>query len=59
MSDYIVQEGDDFYYWNDQDELVGPFKTLDQCEIAMDAASKWEAKDLRTVIKRMKEDMGL
>jgi hypothetical protein len=58
MSDYIVEDGKDFYYWNDQDEMVGPFKTLEQCEVAAEASSRWEAKDHQPRIRKMKETMG-
>ena len=59
MSDYIIEDKDGFYYWDDRDELVGPFKTEQQCEVALDATLRWEAKDHRPQIRKMKEDMGL
>jgi hypothetical protein len=59
MNDYIVEEPDGFYYWDETSELIGPFKTLEQCEVALDAYLKWVAKDNRPKIKKMREDMGL
>ena len=58
MSDYIVEDSEGFYYWNDQDELVGPFKTIAQCEVASEAALRWEAKDHQPEIRKMRENMG-
>jgi hypothetical protein len=59
MSDYIVVEGGKFYFWDDQDELIGPFNSLEQCEVAHTATLRWEAKDHQPRIKKMRDDMGL
>ena len=58
MIEYIVEDGDGFYYWDDSDELIGPFKTEQQCEVALEAALRWEAKDHRPRIRKMRDTMG-
>ena len=57
--DEIVEEPDGFYYWNDDEEYIGPFKSKEQCEVALEAALRWEAKDHQPRIRKMKENMGL
>lgn len=59
MSDYIIEDGEGFYFWDDQDELIGPFKTEEQCEVALNAALRWKAKDHQPQIRKMKDDMGV
>ena len=54
----IVEDVDGFYYFNEWDELIGPFKTKQQCAVAFDATLRWEAKDHQPRIRKMKEDMG-
>lgn len=59
MSNNIVEEMGGFYYWGDNDELIGPFETEQQCEVAYCAALRWVAKDHQPKIRKMKDNMGL
>jgi hypothetical protein len=56
--DEIVEDVDGFYYWNADDELVGPFKIKEQCLVALEAALRWEAKDHQPRIRKMRDTMG-
>jgi len=58
MNDYIVEDDKGFYYWDDNDELIGPFNTQKQCEVALSATLRWEAKDHQPQIRKMKDSMG-
>lgn len=59
MNEYIIEDDDGFYYWNDSDDLIGPFITFEQAEVALSASLRWEAKDHQPTIHKMKDDMGL
>jgi len=55
----IEEYNDGFYYWDDTDELIGPFKTFQQAEVALSACLKWTSKDhSRNTIRKMKDNMG-
>jgi hypothetical protein len=55
----IVEDTDGFYYWDEQDNLIGPFNTFQQAEIAFSACLRWEARDHVSTIRKMKDNMGL
>ena len=55
----ILEDIDGFYYFDDNDDVVGPFNTYQQAEVALSATLRWEAKDHQHTIRKMKDDMGL
>lgn len=55
----IIQDEGGFYFFDAEDDLVGPFYTYRQAEIAYDANLKWVARDNRKELKKMKDDMGM
>lgn len=59
MNDTIVEDEKGFYYFDENDDLVGPFNTWDQAEVALSAALRWEAKDHQPSIRKMKDNMGI
>ena len=48
-----------FYYFDEFDDLIGPFKNWQQAETAFEASLRWQAKDHQPVIRKMKDDMGI
>ena len=56
--DYIVQENDQYYYIDETTDMIGPFKTREQAEIACDAYLKWLDQDHKPVLRKMRETMG-
>jgi hypothetical protein len=55
----IFEDDGEFFYYADNDDIVGPFPTYEQAEIASDAALRWQQKDHQTTIRKMKPDMGM
>ena len=51
----IVEEKDGFYYYNEVDELIGPFKTAEQAQIAIDASHKWFVREHKDDIRKMRD----
>jgi hypothetical protein len=58
MSD-IFDRHDGFYFWSEEDELIGPFEDYEQAKIAYNACLRWQAKDHKYSIRKMKIDEGL
>ena len=54
----IVEDVDGFYYWDETAELVGPFNTYQQAEVALSAALRLLAKDHVPELRKMKDDLG-
>ena len=52
----IFEDEDGFYYWDNDDYIIGPFDTLYQAQTALAASSKWQEKE---PIKKMRDNMGL
>ena len=42
---YIIEDEGGFYYWDETDDLIGPFSTYSQAQIALNAYLQWAAKD--------------
>lgn len=55
----IIEDESGFYYFDEEDDTVGPFSTYKQAEIAFSASLRWEAKDHQSTIRKMKDNMGL
>jgi len=51
----IVQDTDGFYFFNEEDDLVGPFKTAEQAQIALDAAHRWSIREHKDDIRKMRD----
>jgi hypothetical protein len=58
MDDIIEDVDGSFYHWDGNGSLVGPFKTHEQCDAALQAALRWEAKDHQPQIRKMRDTMG-
>lgn len=56
--EYIVKENDQYYYIDEIDDIIGPFKTREQAEIAYTAYLRWMEHDHQPVIRKMRETMG-
>lgn len=54
MSDFIVHE-DGFYYYNEEDDLIGPFDTIEQAQIAHQASIKWQVREHKNDIRKMRD----
>ena len=59
MNEYIIEDEKGFYYIDETSNLIGPFNTWEQADIALEASLKWEAKDHQPRIRKMKENMGI
>lgn len=55
----IIEDESGFYYFDENDDTVGPFGSWDLASKAAEAASKWEAKDNQEkhTIRKMKSSM--
>lgn len=56
MNDIFELE-DGFYHKTDED-MVGPFKSIEQAQIALDAYIKWLHHDHESDIRKMRDYMG-
>ena len=51
----IVEDRDGFYYYDESDELIGPFKTAEQAQIALDASHRWSVREHKDDIRKMRD----
>jgi len=51
----IVEDVDGFYYFNEEDDLVGPFKTVEQAQISLEASHKWSVREHKDDIRKMRD----
>jgi len=54
----IFAEKDGFYYYDENDDTIGPFKTAEQAQTALDASTKWSVREHKDDIRKMRRDMG-
>lgn len=56
----IIEDEFGFYYFDENEDVVGPFGTWNLASKAAEAALKWEAKDHqeRHTIRKMRDTMG-
>ena len=47
-----------FYYYDENDDTIGPFETIEQAQIAYDASAKWTVREHKDDIRKMRRDMG-
>jgi len=52
---YIFEEKDGFYHRTEDDDMVGPFTTFEQAQIALDAHMKWLNHDHQDSIRKMRD----
>jgi hypothetical protein len=57
-SKYIFELEDGWYHRTEDDDIVGPFKTQSQAQIALDAYLKWLNHDHENDIHKMRDNMG-
>lgn len=51
----IFEENNKFYYYDESDDTVGPFDTLEQAEISYQASLKWHVRDHKNDIRKMRD----
>ena len=51
----IIEDVDGFYYFNEEDDLVGPFKKLEQAQFALNAAHRWSVREHKDDIRKMRD----
>jgi hypothetical protein len=54
----VFEYFDGFYYFDENDDTIGPFKTAEQAQVASDASSKWSVREHKDDIRKMRRDMG-
>ena len=52
----IIEEDDGFYFWDSEDNYVGPFDDPRQAEIAYNASLKWLARDNNRVLRKLRNE---
>lgn len=50
----IFEEDGEFYYYDETDDIVGPFKTIEHAEEAYQASLRWHTRDHKDSIKKMR-----
>ena len=55
MTTNIIEEEDGFYFWDDQDYLIGPFKSSTDAEKAYNASLKWQSRVHKKGLRKMRE----
>lgn len=53
MTDIFEEDGE-FYYYDETDDIVGPFKTIEHAEEAYQASLRWHTRDHKDSIKKMR-----
>ena len=51
----IIEDVDGFYYFNEEDDLIGPFDTVEQAQIALDASVRWAVREHKDDIRKMRD----
>ena len=54
----VFEYFDGFYYYDENEDAIGPFETIEQAQIAYDASTKWAVREHKDSIRKMRRDMG-
>ena len=55
MNINIIEEEDGFYFIDEIEYIIGPFKNYNQAEIALNAHIKWLEKDNQKELPKIKD----
>lgn len=52
----VFEYFDGFYFYDENDDMIGPFDDAEQAQIVCDASHKWSVREHKDNIKKMRDN---